>query len=171
MSSSTRSNTMPCSSARCELAWMMGPSARGSENGTPTSMTSAPAPSNLRRSSRLRDGSGCPAVTYGTNARRRSARSSANRRSIAPCVSDEVVADADAITIGVLRLDDGALEDTRRISVGEIDEGARVHQVSTGVSHDSNDRSRQHVLNRIDRMDDSELEGVEHDERSHGINA
>ena len=33
----------PAASARCEEAWIAGPSAMGSENGMPSSMRSAPA--------------------------------------------------------------------------------------------------------------------------------
>jgi hypothetical protein len=37
-----RRRLMPCARARSEARWMVGPSAIGSENGTPSSMMSAP---------------------------------------------------------------------------------------------------------------------------------
>jgi len=40
--SSTDSNLAPASSAAVAAAWITGPSARGSENGTPSSIRSAP---------------------------------------------------------------------------------------------------------------------------------
>ena len=39
---------VPRCSARCAAAWMTGPSAMGSENGTPSSMQSAPASARAR---------------------------------------------------------------------------------------------------------------------------
>ena len=41
--SSTSSGVTPASSARVPAAWITGPSASGSENGTPSSIRSAPA--------------------------------------------------------------------------------------------------------------------------------
>ena len=54
----------PAASARSVARWMTGPSASGSENGTPTSMTSAPARSSAFRISAERGRSGSPAVVY-----------------------------------------------------------------------------------------------------------
>src|SRR5262245_42939645 len=89
---------------------MIGPSAMGSENGKPSSMTSAPAASRPRSSSIVRSVSGNPAVMYGTSARRPTDLSSARRCSIGfncgrDCravlvSSDEVLANADGITVG-----------------------------------------------------------------------
>src|SRR3954452_12147829 len=106
---------------------------------------------------------------YGTSARRPSARRRANRRAMTSRVSDEVVADADAITLWILGFDDGAQEDAGRVAISEIDERARIQQLPLRIAHDAHDRTRQHVLNRIDRVYDAELEGVEHDERSNGV--
>src|SRR5436309_9140383 len=53
---------------------MTGPSASGSENGTPTSSTSAPARSRARRIAAERGKSGSPAVVYVTRPVRRSDR-------------------------------------------------------------------------------------------------
>ena len=52
----------PAASARSVARWMTGPSASGSENGTPTSSTSAPARSSAFRISADRGRSGSPAV-------------------------------------------------------------------------------------------------------------
>ncbi len=51
--SSTPSSVAPAASARSVARWITGPSASGSENGTPISRTSAPA-----RSRRLRISAG-----------------------------------------------------------------------------------------------------------------
>src|SRR3712207_1236298 len=101
---------------------MIGPSAIGSENGTPTSITSAPASSRPRSSSRLEAGSGNPAVMYVTRARRPPARSLAKRSAIRSDESDEVVTDADAIPFGILRLDDRPAKTPVRCPLREVDQ-------------------------------------------------
>src|SRR5439155_18950969 len=136
-SSSARSKFIPCSSARCELAWITGPSAIGSENGSPSSMTSAPAPSSARMRSTVRAASGWPAVMYGTSARRPSSFSAAKRRAIA---LDEVVADADAIALGILGLDDRPQEHAVAVAVGEIDQFAGMDDVPLLVADHADDR-------------------------------
>src|SRR3990172_9559982 len=78
----TFSRVAPAARARSVARWITGPSARGSENGTPTSSTSAPARSRRLRISADRARSGSPAVTYVINPVRPAARNSANRRSI-----------------------------------------------------------------------------------------
>jgi hypothetical protein len=57
--SSSFGKLVPEASARWEAAWMTGPSAMGSENGTPSSMMSAPAlaMAGTRRSVAASDGS------------------------------------------------------------------------------------------------------------------
>src|SRR5580765_7955595 len=55
----------PWRRAHSEARWMSGPSAIGSENGTPTSTASAPARSTARSSSSVRSSDGNPAVRYG----------------------------------------------------------------------------------------------------------
>src|SRR5262245_34133811 len=57
---------------------MTGPSASGSENGTPTSRTSAPARSSALRISPERGRSGSPAVVYVMRPVRPAARNRAN---------------------------------------------------------------------------------------------
>src|ERR1051325_10869168 len=76
--SSTPRRFVPDASALSVARWMTGPSARGSENGTPTSRMSAPARSSACTMAPDRARSGSPAVTYVTRPGRRSARSRAN---------------------------------------------------------------------------------------------
>src|SRR6185436_5547519 len=80
--SSTIARPTPCASARSEARWMTGPSAIGSENGTPSSITSAPAVTNASRIGSVCAGVGSPTVTYGMSAVRPAARSSANAASM-----------------------------------------------------------------------------------------
>src|SRR5690349_22620314 len=98
---------------------MIGPSASGSENGTPISMTSAPAPSSPVSNSIVACGDGWPAVMYGTSARRPDARNCAKRSETR---SDEVVADTNAVPIGLIRLDDRPLERAVLPAIREIHE-------------------------------------------------
>ena len=60
---STPAAVIPCSNAAWVVRWMVGPSASGSENGTPTSTKSAPAATTARSRSRETAGVGKPAVT------------------------------------------------------------------------------------------------------------
>src|SRR3954467_889061 len=188
--SSRRSKFIPCSSAICELAWITGPSAIGSENGRPSSITSAPASSSAARSSTLRPTSGWPAVIYGTKAHRFAARRSAKRRSIcrsppgdppgdaprdppgADCPeSDEIVTDANAISFRIFRLDDGAEEPAVGIAVGQVDELSGMQDVALRIADDTHDRAGKHVLQRIDRVDDAQLERIHHDKGADRIDA
>src|SRR5512147_1133065 len=61
---------------------MTGPSAIGSENGTPSSTMSAPAATRRCRIGTVIAGDGSPAVTYGMSAVRPAARRRANVESI-----------------------------------------------------------------------------------------
>ena len=72
----------PRSSARWLALWITGPSARGSENGTPSSSTSAPPLSSSRAAATVRSSEGSPAVRKATNALRLSLRSWAKRSPI-----------------------------------------------------------------------------------------
>jgi len=74
---------VPDSKARIEEAWMVGPSAMGSEKGTPSSMMSAPPAAMACMRSPVRRRSGSPAVKKGTKAARRSLRQRANTVSMA----------------------------------------------------------------------------------------
>src|SRR5262249_15636357 len=72
----------PALSARCEDIWIAGPSAIGSVNGMPSSITSAPAAGSARRIASEVSRSGSPAVRNVTSAARPSLPSSAKRRSM-----------------------------------------------------------------------------------------
>src|SRR4051794_16659002 len=60
----------PSASARVPAAWMTGPSASGSENGTPSSTRSAPASAQARPIASERSRSGNPPIRYGIRAAR-----------------------------------------------------------------------------------------------------
>ena len=60
----------PALRARCEDAWIAGPSAIGSENGMPSSITSAPAGGSALRIASEVSLSGSPAVRNVTSAAR-----------------------------------------------------------------------------------------------------
>src|ERR1700730_7563691 len=72
----------PALSARCDDSWIAGPSAIGSVNGMPSSITSAPAAGSARRIASEVSGSGSPAVRNATSAARPSFFNSAKQRSI-----------------------------------------------------------------------------------------
>ena len=60
----------PPASARVAAAWMTGPSASGSENGTPSSTRSAPASAQARPIATEASRSGKPPIRYGISAAR-----------------------------------------------------------------------------------------------------
>ena len=64
--------------ARSELRWITGPSAIGSENGTPSSITSAPACTSACITGTVASSDGSPAVMKGTSALRPEALSREN---------------------------------------------------------------------------------------------
>src|SRR4051794_2524231 len=129
---------------------MTGPSAIGSENGTPTSITSAPLSCSARRSVSDPERSGWPAVTYVTSARLPCSRRRAKVSAIgARARSDEIVADTNAEPFGVFRLDDRARERAVVLSFGEVHHHTRMKQVAGGVADHANQRTRQHVRHRI----------------------
>ncbi len=66
--SSTFGSVQPALRARSAASWFTAPSARGSENGMPSSMMSAPASARLRMMFRLSSMEGSPADTYAINA-------------------------------------------------------------------------------------------------------
>src|SRR3954463_1204528 len=96
------------------------------------------------------------------NARRSACRSSAKRWAIR---SEEIVADPDAIALWVLRLDDGAQVHPVFALLGEIDQSAGVQQVALCVTDDAYEWPGQHFRNRIDGVDDAELERIQDDQR------
>src|SRR5512140_3084657 len=105
---------------------------------------------------------------YGTRARLCVRPSSANRRAICPAggaiTSDEVVTDPDAITLRILSLDDGAKELALVVAIREVDQRPGMRHVALRVAHDTHDGTRQHVLQRIHRVNDTQFERVEHDQ-------
>ena len=68
--SSTCHKLVPWARARSQASWITGPSAIGSENGTPSSITSAPPFTSACISATVCCGCGSPAVMYGTSALR-----------------------------------------------------------------------------------------------------
>src|SRR5579884_931609 len=65
--SSTVRSVVPARSARSAPRWITGPSAIGSENGTPSSIRSQPPRSSAATSSGVCSGVGSPAVMYATS--------------------------------------------------------------------------------------------------------
>src|SRR5881628_2319956 len=118
---------------------MVGPSASGSENGTPTSTKSAPAASTSRKASSDSAGVGKPAVRYGISPARRPCPAPARmaRQRAAMGWSDKVVADVDAVFRGVGDLDDGPREVPLPIALREIGEGPRVLDRALGRRDDA----------------------------------
>src|SRR5690349_5114315 len=145
---------------------MTGPSAIGSENGTPSSITSAPASTSPAISVRVASIDGWPAVIYGTSARRPDARSCA-KRSVTR--SDEVVADTNAVPFWLFGLDDGAFEHAILSAVREVDKIAREQHVALVVADDAHDRPRQHLGNRVRPVHEAELECIQHHQRPNWI--
>src|SRR5262245_19050341 len=65
---STSASEVPCFNARSLERWMVGPSAIGSEKGTPSSMMSAPPETSASMMGTVAAGLGSPAVTKGISA-------------------------------------------------------------------------------------------------------
>src|SRR5947208_12466690 len=76
---------------------MVGPSASGSLNGTPTSTKSAPAAWTSWSAASDASGVGWPAVRYGMSAARRRPPARRVRQRAAIGCSDKVIADVDAV--------------------------------------------------------------------------
>ena len=72
----------PAASARTPAAWIAGPSAIGSVNGMPSSITSAPAAGSALTIAGALAASGSPAIRKVTSAARPSALSAAKRLSM-----------------------------------------------------------------------------------------
>src|SRR6476661_8986329 len=80
----------PALSARWDDICIAGPSAMGSVNGMPSSITSAPAAGSARTRAREVSGSGSPAVRNVTSAARPAAFRSAKRRSMRVAMGDDL---------------------------------------------------------------------------------
>src|SRR5215216_4424211 len=113
---------MPWRSASKVDRCIVGPSASGSLNGTPTSMMSATASAALS-AARLASAEGYPAVRYGISAVRcrplRPAQAGASRD------SDKVIADREPVALGVGDLDDRAAVGAALVLLREAHQGAR----------------------------------------------
>src|SRR5687767_15184211 len=101
---------------------MVGPSARGSLNGTPTSSTSAISSATLSAASLARR-SGYPAVRYGISAVRPPARRPA-KAWVMP-ESDKVVADRETVPGGIGDLHDRSPVGAGFIPLGEARQAVR----------------------------------------------
>src|SRR6266704_5626631 len=99
---------------------MVGPSASGSENGTPTSTRSAPAAATRCNASSDAAAVGNPPVRYGISAARRASRTARHRAAMGGARSDKVVADLEAVFDGVGDFDDGAGEGTLLIALRQV---------------------------------------------------
>src|SRR6266404_315695 len=75
----TPASVVPDFRERSDARWMVGPSASGSLNGTPSSITSAPASARARTNLCVASSDGSPAVMYATMPSSPAARSSAKR--------------------------------------------------------------------------------------------
>src|SRR3954464_8405148 len=75
--SSTAGTVAPAASARVPAAWITGPSASGSENGTPSSTRSAPWSAQARPIATEVSTSGKPPIRYGISAARPGAAANA----------------------------------------------------------------------------------------------
>src|SRR5207249_7658544 len=179
ISSSTRGTVPPPSSAAWVDRGIVGPSARGSLNGTPTSRKSAPAASTSLSASSEAAGVGCPAVRYGMSAAWRLAppplsppprpapARMARQRAAIGC-SDKIVADVDAVLHRVGDLDDRAGEVALRIALREVREEPGVVQRALGRRHDAHD-GPVHVADvGVGAVDDRDLVGIEDDAGAHG---
>src|SRR3954453_16204455 len=89
-SSSVFFKVCPALRARWDDSWIAGPSAIGSVNGIPSSLTSAPAAGTARTRASDVSGSGSPAVRNVTSAARPSVFNSAKRRSIRVVMGDDL---------------------------------------------------------------------------------
>src|SRR5439155_7327301 len=163
---------MPWSRAAWVERWMVGPSARGSENGTPTSTKSAPAAATSRKASSDSTGVGNPAVRYGMSAARcvPALPRMARQRAAIGC-SDKVVADVDAVFDGVGDLHDRAGMIALGIALREVGEKSGVLHAALGRGHDADDGSVHMGDVRIGTVHERHLVGVEDDARPHGIDA
>src|SRR5690349_9762969 len=131
---------------------MVGPSASGSENGTPTSMKSAPAPATTRRASSDDAGVGKPAVRDGISAARRElppppsppAPLPNTRQRAAMGCSDKVVGDVDTVLEWVGDLHDRPREMTLCVALGEVRQEARVLNAAVRRGDDA-DHGAMHV--------------------------
>src|SRR5207244_11994905 len=79
---------------------------------------------------------------------------------------DEVVANPDAISFGILCLDDRPAEQAGLVPVGEVGKVSGVLNITLGITNDANDWPGKHLRDRIDRMQHAQLHAAETDERA-----
>src|SRR6266545_1839017 len=148
---------------------MVGPSASGSLNGTPTSMMSATA-SATRRAARLASADGYPAVRYGISAVRSWARRAAQAG--ASLDSDKVVADSETVALRVGDLDDRAPVGAALVLFRQADQRARRRdRAAIRVHGDPHHGTVELLALGVGRSDEADLERVENDAGAHGIDA
>src|SRR6185436_1168816 len=112
---------------------MVGPAARGSLNGIPSSTMSAPAASAACSAATQRARSGNPAVKNGINAARPAAWTVFQRSAIGR--SGKVVADLEAVLLRARDLDDAAREVAAGLLIGEIGQEPRILNRPVGGRH------------------------------------
>src|SRR2546426_7051099 len=148
---------------------MVGPWARGSLNGTPTSTTPARAVWARGGASSGAGGGGKPAVRYGISAARPSPRTSRQRAAMG--WSDKIVADVDAVFRGVGDFDDGAREVALLITLREIGDEPGLEQRAVRRGHDPHHRPVHVAHVRVGAVDDGHLVGIEDDAGADGVDA
>src|SRR4051812_36940039 len=140
---------------------MVGPSASGSLNGTPTSMMSASS-SAMRNAARLTSTEGYPAVRYGISAVRSWARRATHAG--ASLDSDKVVADRETVALGIRDLDDRATVRAALVLLRQADQRPRRrHRATVRVHRDPHHGSVQLLALGIGRRHEADLERVEND--------
>src|SRR2546429_6027171 len=146
---------------------MVGASASGSQDRTPTATKSAPAAATHLRASSDTSGVGNPAVRYGMSAARRvpAFPRMARHRAAIGC-SDKVVADVDAVLYGVRDLHDRAGMIAFGIFLREVGEESGVLHPAFGRGHDADDRSMHMGDVRIGAVHERHLVRVEDDARA-----
>src|SRR5437016_12003451 len=171
ISSSTRGTVIPASRAACVERWIVGPSASGSLNGTPTSTKSAPAAWTSWSAASDASGLGWPAVRYGMSAARRRSPARRVRQRAAIGCSDKVIADVDAVLDRIGDLDDGAGEVALRVALRQVGEKPWLGRRPLGRRHDAHHGTVDVGDVRVGAVDDGDLVGVEDDACAHGIDA
>src|SRR6266403_2455128 len=100
----TRASVAPFFRARSDARWIVGPSASGSLNGTPSSITSAPASARARTNLCVASSDGSPAVMYATMPSSPAVRSSEKRFEIRVEFWDALVIDVGRLKQPLIRV-------------------------------------------------------------------
>src|SRR5882724_1015924 len=140
---------------------MVGPSASGSLNGTPTSRMSETR-SAARSASRLAPGVGWPAVRYGMSALRRASRSA--DQTGASLDSDKVIADRQPIARRIGHLHDRATVRPALVLLGQVHRHARRGNAgAVDVHRDPDQRPVELLALRVGGGDNAHLERIQDD--------